>query len=61
MADRSTLLRIAVLSRLLAEALEETEMASAHLGQELTALWKRAERKLDEIASLRHKPERPSR
>jgi hypothetical protein len=61
MGGRSTLLRIAVLSRLLAEALEETEMASAHLGQELTALSERAERELKEIAGLHHEPERPSR
>jgi hypothetical protein len=53
MDDHSTLVRIAVLSRLLAQALEETEIESEHLGQELAALRERAERELDENAGQR--------
>ena len=41
--QQATLVRIAVLSRLLAEALEETEMSSPQLGQELAAVRERAE------------------
>ena len=48
--QEATLVRIVVLSRLLAEALEETEMRSAQLGRELAALRDCAERELDERA-----------
>lgn len=42
----STLVRVTVLSRLLAEALEDTDLASAQLEQALIALRERAEREL---------------